>query len=378
MSTLNVNTINAATSGQGVAVDVKNPRSFRNLIINGAMNVAQRGTSGSGAYGYYSVDRWYNFNNGLNENPTIAQADVASSTSPYNLGFRKSLKVTNGNQTGGAGAADQTFISTTLEAQEIANCGWNYTSTSSYITLSFWVKASVAQTYYGYLKAPDGSNYIYPYSFALSANTWTKITKSIPGNANLQFDNNANAGLEVGIYLFLGTDLTASSGSSDTWAAYSSGTTRTLDQTSTWYTTNDATFEITGVQLEVGSYATDFEHRSYGDELARCQRYFQIQAGDSDAYIEAGKGQGTASVDAGHSLAVPLRASPSVTLGSNRVFRHDGYSDSTATPTVLQWNDKSPMSSVIAFNLSGHSSITSNYVCGWCPKAANLKLDSEL
>jgi len=275
MSTLNVNTINAATSGQAVAVDISNPRSFRNLIINGSMICSQRGTSGSGAYGYYSVDRWYNFNNGLNENPTIAQADVASSTSPYNLGFRKSLKVTNGNQTGGAGTSDQTFISTTLEAQEIANCGWNYTSTSSYITLSFWVKASVAQTYYGYLKAPDGSNYIYPYSFALSANTWTKITKSIPGNANLQFDNNANAGLEVGIYLFLGTDLTASSASSDTWAAYSGGTTRTLDHTSTWYTTNDATFEMTGVQLEVGSYATDFEHRSYGEELARCQRYYQ-------------------------------------------------------------------------------------------------------
>jgi len=276
MSTLQVNTINAATSGQAVAVDVKNPRSNRNLIGNGAFQVAQRGSSGSGAYGFFSVDRWYNFNNGLDENPTIAQGTLTSNdTDPWALGFRKALKVTNGNQTGGAGAADQTFISTGIEAYDMATSGWNYTSTSSYITLSFWVKASVAQTYYGFVKAPDGSNYTYPYSFALSANTWTKVTKSIPGNANLQFDSNTALGLEVGVYLFLGTNFTDSGCPLNTWATYDSGDSRSPDHTSTWYTTNDSTFEMTGVQLEVGSYATDFEHRSHYDDLSKCERYYQ-------------------------------------------------------------------------------------------------------
>merc|ERR1712072_681385 len=233
-------------------------------------------------------------------------------------------------------------ISTTLEAQEIANCGWNYTSTSSYITLSFWVKASVAQTYYGYLKAPDGSNYIYPYSFALSANTWTKITKSIPGNANLQFDNNANAGLEVGIYLFLGTDLTASSGSSDTWAAYSSGTTRTLDQTSTWYTTNDATFEITGVQLEVGSYATDFEHRSYGAELARCERYYKMfPSTNFDGYTPIANGYCSSTSRLQCCLTFnPMRAIPTVTFtGDFRILHGDEAHDVTSHDTANDGNN---------------------------------------
>ena len=282
------------------------------------MICSQRGVSGSGDYGYYSVDRWYNFNNGLDENPTIAQADLASSDTPFSSGFRKSLKVTNGNQTSGAGAADQTFISTTLEAQDIANSGWNYTSTSSYITLSFWVKASVAQTYYGFLKAPDGSNYIYPYSFALSANTWTKVTKTIAGNSNLQFDNNHEAGLEVGIYLFLGTNFTDSGVSLDTWAAYSSGATRTPDHTSTWYTTNDSTFEMTGVQLTVTDYCPDFPYETYGETLQKCKRYYQqIVHASSEEYrlMNAGSYGGTGQCYGVIHYPVEMRTAPSLAGG---------------------------------------------------------------
>ena len=376
MSTLNVNTINAAPSGQAVAVDISNPRSFRNLIINGAMQVAQRGTS-STDHGHHTVDRWAHYRANVDENPTFSQADVASGTTPYELGFRKSLKTVNGNQTGGAGGSDYISLDYKWEAQDIANSGWNYTSTSSYVTFSFWVKSSVAQNFYFHLKTVDGTSQNYPMETGtLSANTWTKITKTIPGDSDLQFDNNNDTGLQMRFMLYRGTTNTGSI-TLNQWGAWN-GSVRVPDNTTTWYTTNDATFELTGAQFEVGSYATDFEHRSYGVELRRCQRYYQIQAGDSDAHIEAGKGQGSASVDVGHALAVPLRAEPTVTLASNRVFRHDGYSDSTATPTVIQWNDKSPMSSIIAFNLSGHSGITSNYVTNWCPKAANLKLNSEL
>ena len=80
-------------------------------------------------------------------------------------------------------------------------------------------------------------------------------------------------GLDLRIYTFLGTDKTASGVSLNTWANIN-WSERTPDYTSTWWTTNDATFELTGLQLEVGDVATDFEHRSYGDELLRCQRYY--------------------------------------------------------------------------------------------------------
>ena len=249
-------------------------RTNKNLVVNGAFLIAQRSTS-STSQGYGSVDRFRIIYNGTDEAPTQAQADVAAGTTPYTSGFRKSFKVTNGNQTGGAGGSDYIMIRTTLEAQDIANSGWNYTSTSSYITLSFWVKSSVAQNFYGHIRSIDGTGQRYAFETgSLSADTWTKVTKTISGNSNLQFDNNANEGLHITMFPFFGTDYTDSGVSLNTWGAYVGGT-QTPDQTSTWYTTNDATFEITGVQLEVSDHATDFEHRSFADELNRCFRYYE-------------------------------------------------------------------------------------------------------
>ena len=106
-----------------------------------------------------------------------------------------------------------------------------------------------------------------------TTDTWTKVTKTIPGNSGLQFDNNNAQGLQINIGCFFGTNLTASGVTENAWGSWSS-TARVPDMTSTWYTTNDATFEVTGVQLEVGSQATPFEHLTMGEELILCQRYY--------------------------------------------------------------------------------------------------------
>ena len=247
----------------------------KNLIINGAMQVSQRGTS-STLSSYRTVDRFITGHGGTDESPTQAQHTLTSSdTGPYAEGFRFSYHITNGNQTSGAGAADNIYIRQRIEAQNVATSGWDYTSTSSFITLQFWVKSSVAQNFYGYLRTADGTSQRYAFETgSLSANTWTKITKTVPGNSNLQIDNNNENGLEVVIIPFWGTDQTDPGVTLNAWGAFSTST-RTPDSTSTWYTTNDATFEITGVQLEVGSVATDFEHRSIGQELHLCKRYYQ-------------------------------------------------------------------------------------------------------
>ena len=276
------------SDGQALVTDGSGNLSFgnvaggsaRNLIINGAMLVAQRGTS-STTSGYATVDRFAVQYGGTDEAPTQAQVDVAAGTTPYTNGFRKAYKITNGNQTSGAGAADFIRYRIRIEAQDIANSGWNYTSSSSSITLSFWVKSSVAQNFYGHLLTLEGTQQGYPFETgSLTADTWTKITKTISGNSNLTFNNDNALGLEISIYGFLGTDFTASGVTENAWAAWSSST-YTRDQTSTWYTTNDATLEITGLQLEVGSVATDFEHRTFGQELALCQRYFQTAPADT-------------------------------------------------------------------------------------------------
>ena len=273
----NGNAITLATDGTCTA-KVTNNLSNRRLTINGAFNVAQRGTTANTS-GYKTVDRFKIGSSGMDEVPTQAQVALTSSdTGPWAKGFRYALQVTNGNQTSGAGAADYIYIYHYIEAQDIASSGWDYTNASSKLTLSFWVKSSVAQNFYGYVKSQDGTAQLLTFeTTALTANTWKKVTVSIPGHANLQFDNNTDAGFQIAFTPFFGTDYTTSGKTLNAWAAYS-GSDRMADFTSTWFTTNDSTFALTGVQLEVGDHATDFEHRSYSDELIRCQRYYEILA----------------------------------------------------------------------------------------------------
>jgi hypothetical protein len=325
----------SGTTAQDLTVDNINTTSInsgqtsgrKNLIINGAMQVAQRGTSNT-VDGYGCIDRFRSNISGNDEAPTQSQVDVASGTSPYSLGFRKAFRMTNGNQTSGAGSTDVLCILYRMEAQDIANSGWNYTDSNSKITLSFWCKSSVAQVFYGYLRTKDGTEQLYPFQIgSLSADTWTKVTKTIPGNSNLQFDNDNAHGLDIEFLMYRGTDRTGSI-SLDAWGAYNSSI-RVPDMTSTWYTTNDATFEITGVQLEVGSTATDFEHRSFAEELALCQRYYQrIPFKDgSTAYhfIASGMASGTTAALFTVPFKTTMRANPSLGhSGSFRVYNGGG------------------------------------------------------
>ncbi len=284
MSTLKVNAIRgtgassdaiSVNSSDGTCtVKATNNLGHKNLIINGGMTIAQRGTS-STTTGRQTVDRFKFGFGGHDEALTQAQHALTSSdTGPWEKGFRNSYHITNGNQTGGATTADYAYFEYGIEAQDIANSGWDYTNTLSYLTLSYWVKSSVAQTFYGYIMTTDGSVQTFSFSTgALSANTWKKVTVKIPGYANLQFDDNNDSGLTLYLWPWSGTNRTDSGNTLNAWQAYSSGN-RMPDNTSTWWTTNDATFELTGVQLEVSDHATEFEHRSYGDELARCMRYY--------------------------------------------------------------------------------------------------------
>ena len=287
----------------------------RNLIINGAVQISQRGVATTSAG--YLVDRYKLLTNGCDDAPEQRQASLGSGdTGPYAEGFRKAYKITNGNQTSGAGAGDYIFFRQQLEAQDIANSGWDYTNTSSFITLSFWVKSSVAQNFYGYVRTHDGTSYIYPFETgSLTADTWTKVTKTIPGNSNLQFDNDNNVGLGVNFAPFQGTDYTDAGVTLNAWAAYASGT-KAPNYTSTWFTTNNATFEMTGLQLEVGSVSTDFEHRSFAQELALCQRYYyQYYTGAEDGYYFYQYVSSNRMMDIQH--PVPMRTDPTPTITYN-------------------------------------------------------------
>ena len=285
-----------------------------NLVVNGGMAVAQRGTT-STSDGYHTVDRFKTQYGGENEAPTFSQSPLTSSDAgPWEEGHRYSLEATNGNQTGGAGAGDYIEFTHRIEGQNIARSGWNYNSTSSKITLSFWVRSSVAQTFYSYLYTPHGTKQQYPFSLgSLSANTWTKVTKTIPGHANITINNDSTEAFRLAFCPFYGTTYTGSGATVDAWGAYGSGTETMPDNTSTWWTTDNATFAITGVQLEVGDTATDFEHKSYTEDLVRCQRYYHNYKGDaSDGIGIPGTAWGTGSFTFFVQYPVTMRANPSI------------------------------------------------------------------
>ena len=317
MSTIKANKLEHISTGNGgiqldssghVTVDgqqlpTAGPLSNRNLIINGAMQVAQRATS-STSTNYATVDRFQVPSSGGTR--TQSQESLTSG-SPYDEGFHNFYRVTN-TSAGSNNSSDFVVVRTALEDQDIANSGWNYESTSSYITCSFWVRSSVSQEFYAHFnQGTDAYNYAVSIG-TLAANTWTKITKTIPGNSNLSFSNDNTAGLEINIVAFWGTNFTTSGSTVDAWYAWN-GASRVPDMTTTWNTTASATFDVTGVQLEVGEKATPFEHRSYGDELNRCQRYYQ----------EAGCILSNTSPDRYYvnvSLPVTMRDSPTIGVGN--------------------------------------------------------------
>ena len=344
MSEIKVNSIKGV-GASAAAITVNNTdgtctanitnRTNKNLVINGACLIAQRGTSSTSS-SYQTVDRFNPSFSGTDEAPTQAQVDVGTSDLPFTKGLTKALRITNGNQTSGAGAADYITIDTRLEAQDVRNSGWNYTSSSSFLTLSFYVKSSVAQNFYGYLKTFDGSSKTYTFETgSLTADTWTKITKTISGNSDLSFDNDANLGLQFLIAPFWGTNYTASV-TLNQWNTADNAA-RTPDSTSTWYTTNDATFEITGVQLEVSDHATSFEHRSFAQELVLCQRYCQIFGGVTNfTLFGSGVWKSSTAASIGIPFFTQMRATPSFSVATpTSSMIRSGGSNIDATSVAL-------------------------------------------
>ena len=352
--------------------------SHRNIIINGAMTVAQRGQSSTSS-GYHTVDRFQVNNNATDEAPTQAQVDVASGTTPYSLGFRKALKVTNGNQTSGAGASDFIRALYYIEAQDLANSGWNYKSSSSYITISFWVKASVAQTYYTNVRAFDGTQKMYYFSYTLSADTWTKVTHTIPGHADISFDNDTGQGMYIQWYQFRGTNNTGPV-TANQWHDLATST-FTPDQDSTWYTTNDATWEMTGVQLEVGDTATSFEHRSRGEELARCQRYCVVIGSDQEMHLGTAHAYNSTNINLSMHVPVAMRAKPTAsvvlaTSGDNANKWLQAYMGATGTKSnaSISVSDCSEGHAQMRLYLqSAHSGLSAGQAL-WCHTLPDAKL----
>jgi hypothetical protein len=240
----------------------------RNIIINGAMQVAQRGTSstglGSGTTGYVALDR---FRLEKADSPTARYTMTQDSNAP--TGFANSMKVAVTTADTSVGADVHQYIDQFIEAQNLQQLAYG-TSSAERITLSFYVKCSTAQTFALDLVNEDNSRYFNTTYTVSSADTWERKIITFPADTASGFNNDNGRGLRVRWTLVAGSNLTDGSVST----AWSGTQHIATNHANTWVGATSRAWQLTGVQLEVGSQATPFEHRSFGEELNLCRRYF--------------------------------------------------------------------------------------------------------
>ena len=261
------------------------PLSHRNMIVNGAMQVAQRGSALIALVNasIQTVDqmRFYHSSDGgiSTSQHSMAAAELEAT------GFSKAynVKVTTADA-GTTAAGHYAIFANLVEAQNLQHLQYG-TDNAKTITLSFWVKSSVTGTYCVCVKKPDSTSYYFIKEYTISsANTWEKKEITIVPDSNIKasagaITNDTGAGFEI--YFVLSAGSSHNSGTNNAWNTGAD----------VWATTNQVNFlgtinnqfYITGLQLELGSVATPFEHRTFGEDLSRCQRYFyaihEINAG---------------------------------------------------------------------------------------------------
>jgi len=256
---------------------------FRNLIINGAMQIYQRG-AGTLASGQFGPDR---FEWGTANLDNLAGTLTQDSDAPDN--FSSSLKITVTTAETSIASDEYAYLHQRIEAQNLQGLGYG-TSSAKQVTLSFWVKSSVTGTFAVGLFKADNTAQIHNKTYTInSAGTWEYKTVTFSANtlSGGAIDNDNGIGLYVNWHLGAGSVFKGTSSSSG-WISYVSSAWADGQDTDAVLTTTNATWQITGVQLELGSEPTPFEHRPYGDELARCQRYFERIGGYNYAPIGNG------------------------------------------------------------------------------------------
>lgn len=351
-------------------------RSNRNKIINGGMTVSQRQTSTTNSSAFV-VDR---FQAQITQMDELVQTLEQSSDAPD--GFGKSIKITTTTPESSIASNEQFRIQTKLEGQDFQDLAYG-SSAAKTITISFYVKASITGTFgFTVYRAESTARVITaPYTIN-SANTWERKTITISGDtagAAITNDNTERFRLMWG--LAAGANFNTASAS---WGNYSSANLLGGHVTNSLVTTNNATWQLTGVQLEVGSsVATDFEHRSYHDELLRCMRYTQkIDTGNNTyRYV----GMGNVDNDGDNNVVLisfksPFRSTVSslTTTGSasDYAVRRDTTKTCTSVPTM---SSASPQYCAVTFTSTGHGWSTGQAVFGFLKTSGSyLIFEAEL
>ena len=349
-------------------------QSNRNLVINGAALVSQRGDStGIHDTGYYAVDRFQIVYSGEDE---LRNSITQASDGPD--GFSNSLKIETTTAESAVASDERVYVITRLEGQDLQQLGYG-TSAAKSITVSFYVKSSVTGTYSFIIYQEDGNDTIGGTYTINSANTWERKTLTFAGNTAAAIADDNTAGLIFYWCLMAGSDYTSASNTS--WGEWSTAKFFFGHAQNGVGTTTNATWQLTGVQIELGEQATPFEHRSFADELHRCQRYYAERENATGGTIYYGntlQAYGTSSIyGVIADYPVTMRATPTVsqsgTFGAYTATSGDNSMNSTignlsATSHAWRTGGWSGTSNLTA----GHASVL------FANDGAKLMADAEL
>ena len=288
----------------------------RNLVINGAMLVAQRATTKAAVVDSYNcLDRMYTYKS------HDGVVEESQSTDTPNSDFYYSLKhrVTTADTSIASGQYHA--INQRLEGQNVTQLAFG-TSGAKKVTVSFWVKSSVAGVYGTCLRNSAANRFNMQTMTINSADTWEKKIITYTGDTGGTWPKNNAEGLQFQLSMAMGTDFQGTS--ADTWVT---NVDVAPSNQVNWLATVGNTFYLTGLQIEEGSVATEFEHRSYGEELSLCQRYFYkwINTGLSDQYnfyspytpAQVSAGLPNSSAIRPMTFPVTMRAAPTMTTTLN-------------------------------------------------------------
>ena len=283
----------------------------KNLIINGDMRIAQRGTSVAGlssSNAYQTVDRFLIRINNAGTFTVSQDTDAPS-------GFGNSLKWACTTADASPAADDFVILQHRIEGQNLQQLAFG-TSSAQQFTVSFWVKSSETGTAVLRISMPNSSNVMQGHTFTiLSANTWEKKTITFTANTSNVMNNDNLIGFNLYWYLVAGTNRTTGTLPTTTWASYVTAN-EAVGQTINIAATTSSYINITGVQLEVGTEATPVENRMYSTELAMCQRYYQ-----TISKMMGYTGPSTTSIQCSIPFPITMRATPN--FSQSGVFRFD-------------------------------------------------------
>jgi hypothetical protein len=324
--TVNADVIQTSTSG-GI-LGAGNASIMKNRIINGAMVIDQRNAGAAltlSSSAQYCPDRYQIRTASGSSNTAQTQTSVVPA------GFNNALKITIGTGAN-PGAGENNFIAQSIEGYNVADLNFG-TANAQTFTASFWVRSSITGTY-GLSFSNNAGDRAYVTSYTVnSANTWEYKTITVAGDTTGTWDKTNNVGIQI--CWDIGQGSNRSYAASTSWQSNNAlGLTGGVKLVAT----SGATLYLTSVQLEVGSSATGFEYRQYGQEFALCQRYFQ-QYGDNATnknVIPFAQGAGTTEMDGYMTLPVVMRTTP--TLTSLNLYASDGTNSLLAMTSGTVYN----------------------------------------